>query len=750
MNLPSIPLLVLDTETTGFVPRVNRVIEFACMRVEKGNITDTYEQLIGIDGEIPPHVEVLTQIQTADLQGKPRFENMLPTIEKFLTPDTIIVGQNIGFDLRMLKGEGWDLTAHPWIDTSMLASIVFPELHSYSLGYLSTVLTLNHEPRHRALGDVRATLELLEKCCERLGELPPAALEELQQFAKRGPQGYREFFTALTSTGKKKPVWLKRERKPTYALPKEKPMALSDIRLGTVELLEESLDPHCLGAVIRALQEKKGAHVVAVKNLEATIRRFDLKDIAIIYPPEFLPDSTSKKRFLAQETYITDELTLAMKLALYEPKVRSEVPVHGDEYAVWSGKLACNRESKNYTTQLSDLKGVAVIDHQELLRLIDMETSLLPESVHIVIDDASMLEDTATQAYGWTCSLSSLRAGAQGQPLLTKLADLLELWVEKTRSGTDLRYITDYDLQTAEAEGLREQLDNVLATNPDTQAKAQIEQMKLIMMPENLAGRFAWIENFIDTRTVKSAPDNVAQLLREKLYDRYATSLIIPSGSANNLPAILDPHRPPQTVTLSESDSSLQCKADIQFPIAKTMDAILSTREGKTVLLMGSKRSIEDLYVKHFERLEKEGVTLLCQGLAGGQGRMQAEFSAAAAPAILVTTPWTYETYELPPDTVDRLIVQTLPFDHPSHPIVSRRSQHFKDPFGEYCIPRLKHRLFRLMRTFCKHRTGNATVEFLDDRIRTKAYGKDVTAYLETLAEVNPLKKAGERQMKLL
>jgi ATP-dependent DNA helicase DinG len=157
------------------------------------------------------------------------------------------------------------------------------------------------------------------------------------------------------------------------------------------------------------------------------------------------------------------------------------------------------------------------------------------------------------------------------------------------------------------------------------------------------------------------------------------------------------------------------------------------------------------VYVQHAEEAEAAGITLLCQGFSGGQSRMQAEFALAKAPAVIVMTPWTFETIELPCGSVDRLVVQTLPFDHPNHPVVSKRSERYRSAFGEYALPRLKHRLFRLLRTFLRHAKEGAVVSVLDERLRTKPYGKEVLAYLQSLLPKEPLKtvqKAG--QMSLL
>jgi len=209
VKLPSFPFVVLDTETTGFIPKVHRVIEFASVRVENGEIVDRYETLIGIPGEIPPHVQVLTRIKQDAIKDKPDFDAVRAEIEKNIGKDTVIIGQNVGYDIGMLKGEGIDLSDRLWFDTSMIASLVFPELESYSLGYMSKVLNLNHEPVHRAMGDVHATLELLERCWERLMTLTPELQKVLQNVMQKAPDNYKLLFADLPAAkAKKNPSWL--------------------------------------------------------------------------------------------------------------------------------------------------------------------------------------------------------------------------------------------------------------------------------------------------------------------------------------------------------------------------------------------------------------------------------------------------------------------------------------------------------------------------------------------------------------
>ncbi len=748
MKLPSVRLLVLDTETTGFVPVIHRVIEYACLIAEDGKVVKEYEQLLSTDtNDIPSVVQVLTQIFPKDLEGKPSFADSKETIASMLTPDTVVVGQNIPFDLRMLKGEGWDITGSAWIDTSMLASIVFPELKSYSLGYMSDALHLTHEPKHRALGDVRATTQMLSLCTQRFEELPAADLKKLQELASRGPEGYKRFFLSLKGSGKKKPAWLSLSR---HTEPEESDRSIPattfpSLPVGTVQTAEETLHPAALTSVL--VGARKGS-VIAVKNLDATMRRIGLPEgIVTLPPPDMLLSKEAAEKFLQKETLTTDELTIAMKLVLYMPETKSDMPVHGDEYAVWSGILAASAESPEYLARRKKIGSSVILTSQyELLRLAASDDPPFSEKTPLIIDDASMLEDTATSALGWTCLVSTLRAGSQGSEEWTKCTDLIELWVEKIRNGMDLRYLAPSDLGTPETEGLLKMIEKILDGELPHAMKRALDDLLLILDEKNLEGRITWIESFMDgNKAIKSVPEKIAQVLSDLLYSVSPVTLLVPMGS-KNLMTIVPDSVTIETAGLAElPDPSVT----VTLPMNIMLDQLILNAKGKTVLLVSSKRMIEDLFVKHAEACEKAGITLLCQGFSGGQGRMQAEFTVAASPAVMITTSWTYETMELAEGTVQTLVMQVLPFDHPSHAVFSRRALRYQDPFSQYSLPRLTHRLFRLLRTFRKHSSAGGTVMILDDRLRTKPYGRNVADYLKSLGSASsPDKEIG--QMALL
>lgn len=740
MRLPPMPFTVFDTETTGFVPRVHHIIEFASMTARDGKVVDEFEQLLSVTGEIPPHVQVLTHIKPEDIAGKPTFDEKKDEIMGHIGTDTLLVGQNLGFDLGMVKGDGIDLTGRPWIDTSMLASVAFPEFESYSLQYMSNALKLNHTPAHRALGDVRATLELLGKIWERLLELTPEQLAFAKDVMGRSSEGYKILFAALPGSTSSEATWM---RMPAPAKTwKDAPvLPLATPKAGHIALLEESLDPRTIQSVIDAASKDESAtHWIAVKNLEGTLRRVSLPgNVRAIHPPALLLNPDAAAALLEQKEFTGDEASLALKLKWFAPRTRNDVALHGGEKDVWNGKIACTHQSPAYVAQFAEKAAAFVIDHRQLFALLSKENHAsaerLGENAHVVIDDASMLEDTATKAYGIDCLLDDVRGAALGNETLMAFTDLLMLWVEKIRGNEETHYLTSADYDREETLGMIQSLETFLAdaSLPD-QTRDQLSKVRALLTKNLLKEQLVWTEKRMNgSLSMHSAPLHIDQLLKVDLYDRYPTTLLVPQGMNGALPETIPPRTPTDLADMTGTHPHL---CDISFPQGTSLkDFFANPPAGKTIILAGSKRIIEQAFIDHMERFEKEGVTLICQGLGGGTGRMESDFAAATGTAIWMLTPWMYEGIDQPEGTVDRLIIDTLPFDHPNHPIVSRRKEHYRNGFMEYLLPRVQHRLFRLLRTFCRHKTDGGEVILIDKRLHEKDYGRTLMQYLSLFAE---------------
>lgn len=166
--------IVLDTETTGFSPRDDKIIEVAALKIRDGEGT-WFHSLVDPGRRIPLSSRKVHGITDADVAAAPSFAQILPELDAFLDPSLPIVGQNVHYDLRMLwwayHDAGVEMGARSFIDTYKLAKKAFPGRDSYSLASLIRDYQLiEGEQRHRSESDVEAALALYRLCREKLGE----------------------------------------------------------------------------------------------------------------------------------------------------------------------------------------------------------------------------------------------------------------------------------------------------------------------------------------------------------------------------------------------------------------------------------------------------------------------------------------------------------------------------------------------------------------------------------------------------
>ncbi len=94
--------VALDIETTGLNPAVDRIIEVGMARVEYGQITQKYSTLVYPGISVSERITEITGIHNEELAGKPRIEEIIGDITRFIG-DWPILGHNVTFDFSFLK-----------------------------------------------------------------------------------------------------------------------------------------------------------------------------------------------------------------------------------------------------------------------------------------------------------------------------------------------------------------------------------------------------------------------------------------------------------------------------------------------------------------------------------------------------------------------------------------------------------------------------------------------------------------------
>jgi DNA polymerase III subunit epsilon len=167
--LPS--YLMLDLETTGGNPALDRIIEIAAVRVEEGREVLRWSTLVNPGTRISPFITSLTGIDNTMVRDAPAFAEVAPRLLEILD-GTVLVAHNVRFDHGFLKNEFQrlqiDLRTRQ-LCTVRLSRRLYPQHKSHGLDAIMRRHGLHSDARHRAMGDVDAVLQWLALAERELG-----------------------------------------------------------------------------------------------------------------------------------------------------------------------------------------------------------------------------------------------------------------------------------------------------------------------------------------------------------------------------------------------------------------------------------------------------------------------------------------------------------------------------------------------------------------------------------------------------
>ena len=168
-HFDEVPFVVVDLETTGNQAGDAGVTEIGAVRVVGGEEVGCFEQLVKPSTRIPSFVARLTGINDAMVADAPPLTDVIGPFVEFAV-DSILVAHNAAFDTLLLDRECRRVVGRPLglptLCTVKLAQRLLPQLHRTSLDALSEHFGLESDARHRALGDARATAEVLRRLIE--------------------------------------------------------------------------------------------------------------------------------------------------------------------------------------------------------------------------------------------------------------------------------------------------------------------------------------------------------------------------------------------------------------------------------------------------------------------------------------------------------------------------------------------------------------------------------------------------------
>lgn len=155
---------IIDIETTGGSPRLEKITEIAIYLHDGEKITDEYVTLVNPERNIPYFITSLTGITNEMVENAPRFFEVARKIVE-MTEGRTFVAHNAKFDYSFIRQEfkslGFNFKRN-LLDTVTLSRKLIPGHRSYSLGNICRDLNISINGRHRAAGDALATVKLFE------------------------------------------------------------------------------------------------------------------------------------------------------------------------------------------------------------------------------------------------------------------------------------------------------------------------------------------------------------------------------------------------------------------------------------------------------------------------------------------------------------------------------------------------------------------------------------------------------------
>jgi len=187
-------IIVLDFETTGLSPNMgDRAIEIGAVRIVKGVITDSFQELMNPGRKVDPFIEQYTGISNHMLENAAPCSEVMLRFSEFIE-DSNLLAHNASFDKRFLDAE-FHLISKDYYGSfacSLLtARRIYQNAPNHKLSTLVDYANIDSTGNfHRALFDAEMTAKLWLTMLEKiqidyqLESIPFALIQKLSKVSK--------------------------------------------------------------------------------------------------------------------------------------------------------------------------------------------------------------------------------------------------------------------------------------------------------------------------------------------------------------------------------------------------------------------------------------------------------------------------------------------------------------------------------------------------------------------------------------
>ena len=398
---------------------------------------------------------------------------------------------------------------------------------------------------------------------------------------------------------------------------------------------------------------------------------------------------------------------------------------------------------------------------------------ILPDYTAVIFDEAHELEDIATGYFGFHVSnhrLNELLYDARtladeseasidaGAAVLMRASDLFFGRLMPTPEGRHpLPELTGIDELIAALADARQTFEQLVAGSGEwgnmARRAGELESELRIFKDGSPDNYVSWLDRRGAGVFLEACPIDVAPVLESSLFERVATCVLTSAtltvgGSTDYIRGRLG-LRSAESETLStEFDFGKQAALyvpghlpDYRNPAFTEMAAdeirkILDVSRGRAFVLFTSYQQMEACHEAVADDLP---YPVLIQGRTR-RGRLLERFRRKPNTVLFATSSF-WQGIDVPGEALSCVIIDKLPFQVPSDPLVRARMRQIEESggsaFADYQVPaailRLKQGFGRLIRS----RNDRGILAVLDSRLRTRPYGKLFMASLPDYAIVD-------------
>jgi DNA polymerase III epsilon subunit family exonuclease len=151
----------VDVETTGLDPRRDEILEIGAVKVQAGKVVGEFDTMVHVDRRIPAGAKRVHGISKKMLAGKPPIQEAMASLLSFAGDCVLVEHSYKAFDIAFLEHANAGPLPMDAINTHTLSLKLFPFIPKHSLAECCRRHGIVIDGAHRALGDARATAQLL-------------------------------------------------------------------------------------------------------------------------------------------------------------------------------------------------------------------------------------------------------------------------------------------------------------------------------------------------------------------------------------------------------------------------------------------------------------------------------------------------------------------------------------------------------------------------------------------------------------